>query len=60
MAQYSKKFIEAAKAAGTTPENLAQRLRGLLSPAKCRNTSARIFTPTFLSAVSLAYEVSQH
>lgn len=60
MARYSTNFVAAAKAAGTTPENFARRLRGLLSPAKCRDTSSKIFSADFIAALPLAREVSQH
>lgn len=58
--QYSAKFVRAAKAAGLTPKNFASRLRGLLSPSKCRNTKGRIFTSGLIAALSCAPIVSQH
>ena len=51
--QYSEHFQKAAKAANITPEKLAQKIRDLLAPSKCRNTT-RIFDTSLMKAISFA------
>ncbi len=50
--KFSDKFNAAAKAAKVSPEKLAQSIRALLTPSKCRNTSGRLFTANILQAIS--------
>lgn len=53
MRAFSKGFRNAAKAAGEEPEKFARKIRGLLSPRKCRNTpGVRIFEKRVLEAIS--------
>lgn len=49
----SKAFTAAAKAAGMDPEEFARKVRGLLSPRKCRNTNGRrLFGAAVLKAIA--------
>jgi hypothetical protein len=41
----------AAKACGLSCEEFAKKVLGLLSPSKCRNTEAALFTPAVRHAL---------
>ena len=47
-------LAKAAKAANTTPERFAQKVRGLLSVRRCRDTRPRqrVFTAPVMKAIS--------
>lgn len=49
-------LAKAAKAAHTTPEQFARRVRGILRPARCRDTTRRprVFTAEVMQAISRA------
>lgn len=51
---YSQNFIKAAEAAKTTPEKFAARIRALLSPLKCRDTSGKVFSSSVIRSISFA------
>lgn len=58
MRSYSKKFVEASKAAGMDPEKFAKAVRDLLSRSKCRNTRKFSFRPVV--GISDCCVVSRH
>lgn len=58
MSTYSKKFVEAAKAAGMDPEKFAKAIRGLLLHRECRDTRKFSFRP--VSSLSDCCVVSRH
>ena len=48
----------AAKASGMTPEEFIQKVKNLLSPARCRDTEKQLFTPVVRKALFLPNSVA--
>ena len=57
---FSQAFNLVARALEMTPENLANRIQDLLSPRKCRNTKAPLFTSALIRRLNCGRIVSQH